>query len=279
MFNTIGIVGVGLIGGSIALDAKSLGLTDRVLGFDRDGAALDKALQLGVIDKKGAGLDVGECDLVVVSTPVRSIPDVLRGVFERAKDGAIVIDVGSVKGAIVEGVMDFLRDGVYYVPVHPIAGIEKFGVDAAVKGLFRNAYCIITPYDGMDQNKAGAVCRFLEGLGMRIKFMDPGLHDEVFGFVSHLPHAIAYALVGLASRKGDNYRFIGGGFRDYTRIAASSEKMWSDIFLMNRTNLISSIDGFVDELLRLKGMIEEGDYDGLMDYLKKARLFKESLDG
>ncbi|AEA34010.1 prephenate dehydrogenase [Hippea maritima] len=279
MFDAIGIVGVGLIGGSIALDAKSLGLTKKILGFDKDEGVLDRALQLGVIDKKGDGFDVGECDLVIVATPVRSIPSVLRDVFGKAKDGSIVIDVGSVKKPIVDSVTEFLEENVYYVPVHPIAGIERFGINAATNGLFRNAYCIITPFNGMNKEKANIVGEFLEKLGMKLIFMEPKLHDEVFGFVSHLPHAIAYTLVGLAAKKNENYRFIGGGFRDYTRVASSSEKMWSDIFFMNKVNLIASIEDFIGELFKLKNKIEKNDYDGVIEYLKMARLFRESLDG
>ncbi len=279
MFNNVGIVGVGLIGSSLALEIRNNNLAKNIIGFDKDQKSLDIALKKGVIDGYGSLDELSVCDFVIIATPVSSICNMLKTSFEKLKKGSIVIDVGSVKGAIVEKIKKSLKKDVYYIPVHPIAGIEKFGVGAAKRGLFSGAYCIITPFEGINDFALKKVKNFIETLGMRVELMDAKEHDWVFAYISHLPHIIAYGLVGLIEEKNnEKFKFIGGGFRDFTRIAASSEKMWSDIFLLNKNNVAESIDEFIEHLNIMKNMIDTNNVEGLMEYLKKARLFKESID-
>ncbi len=279
MFDNVGIIGVGLIGSSMALEIRNNNLAKSIIGFDNDQKSLDTALKHGIIDGYGSLDELSICDFVIVATPVSSICDILKMAFDKLKKGSIVIDVGSVKGAIVEKIKKDIKQDIHYVPVHPIAGIEKFGVEAAKKGLFSNAYCIITPFEGINEFAKKKVESFVKALGMRVEIMDADEHDWVFAYISHLPHIIAYNLVGLIEEKNnEKFKFIGGGFRDFTRIAASSEKMWSDIFLLNKKSVAESIDEFIGHMNRLKEMIQKDDSEAVMHYLKRARLFKESID-
>ncbi len=278
MFDTVGIVGLGLIGASIAIDVRKRNLAKTIIGFDSDEKALNRALDEGVIDAYGELKSASVCDFVVVATPVYSIPGIVKKLLGIMKPHSIVMDVGSVKGAIIERLEGDLGGNVYYIPVHPIAGIEKFGFSAAMADLFENAYCIITPYDGMNRFAAKRVEAFVEALGMRVEIMDAKEHDMVFGYISHLPHLIAYALVALIEKKhNEKFKFIGGGFRDFTRIAASSERMWSEIFLMNSDELLKTTKEYKQHIEKLEKLIEADDLEGLTEYLKAARLFKESL--
>ncbi len=279
MFNTVGIIGLGLIGSSFAIEIKSNKLSKSIIGFDNDQESLDIALKKGIVDGYGSLNELGICDFVIVATPVTSIPDILKTSFEKLENGSIIIDVGSVKGAIIERVKNNLKEGIYYVPVHPIAGIEKFGIKAAKKGLFKNAYCIITPFENINLFAMNKVKNFIKALDMKIEVMEAHEHDMVFSYISHLPHVIAYALVGLIEEKNnEKFKFIGGGFKDFTRISSSSEKMWSDIFIMNKKNVTESMERFISHMNKIKKLIEDNNTNSLINYLKKARTFKEALD-
>ncbi len=278
MFNSTGIVGVGLMGSSIALELKKRGLTRNIIGFDEDRASLEAAKSKGIVDEAAADLsEFDECDFAIVATPVFSIAPIVNRLGSIMRQDAIIIDVGSLKAAVLKQI-SLEKLNAAFVPVHPIAGIEKFGVHAARMGLFDGAYCIITPFDGLKDEAFDRVKVLIKRLGMRLEIMDPEEHDRVFAYISHLPHLIAYALVGLVEEKNnEKFKFIGGGFRDFTRIAASSERMWSEIFLMNKDNMLMAIREYKDHIERIEGFIAEGDLNRLADYLKMARLFKESL--
>ncbi len=277
MFKTVGIVGVGLIGGSLSLSIKKKNLAERIFGFDISGKNIDKALSLGIIDE-ACDLDcISQAELVLISTPVSSIADYVIEVCRKGK--AVVLDTGSVKKPIIDKVVEACGRSVNFIPMHPIAGTENFGPEAAFEGLFEGAFCIITPFEGVERSLMELASEFLTSLGMVVKIMDPSLHDEVFGYVSHLPHVIAYTLVNLIFGKPREFRFIGGGFRDYTRVAASSEFMWTDIFLMNKENVVKAIEEYIDELAFIKELIEKDDRTRLIEYLKMARVFKREIDG
>ncbi len=278
MFNRVGIVGVGLIGGSIALSLKKKNLAKHILGYDKNEANLNKALDLGIIDEKSNLDGVSNADFVVVSTPVSVISNYVIDILNLNRK-TVVADVGSVKKSIVDRVLGQFGKNVNYIPMHPIAGTENFGPDAAFDSLFEGAYCIVTPYFGMGESLLGFGREFAESLGMIVKVMSPDLHDEVFGYVSHLPHVIAYTLVHLVSNKSDEFRFVGGGFRDYTRVAASSEDMWSDIFLKNKDNVLKAISEYVNQLKEFADLVKGENKDQLVEYLKQARIFKRVLDG
>ncbi len=280
MFDVVGIVGVGLIGGSIAIDMKKKGLTKLVLGVDVSEPNIIDAMRLGIIDSAVSMDDLGGCDLVVVSVPVLSIPDVMREVISCAKRGAVVMDVGSTKRNVVEAVKSIDTGGVHVVPAHPIAGVERFGPGAARENLFRDAFFIITPVGdfGSAEKKVKAL---FERLGSKVEVMSPERHDKIFSYISHLPHLLSYSLVGLIEDRRKNeegLKFIGGGFKDFVRIAASSEHMWADIFIANGKYVVEAVDEFIATLERLKGLVECGDRGGIVDFLREARFFKKEID-
>ncbi len=278
MFDKVGIVGVGLIGGSIALSLKKKNLAKHILGYDKNEINLDKAMNLGIIDEKSNLNGVSNADFVVVSTPVSVISNYVIDILSLNRK-TVVVDVGSVKKSIVDKVLRYFGESVNYIPMHPIAGTENFGPDAAFNSLFEGAYCIVTPYSGISESLLSFGRKFAESLGMTVKVMSPDLHDEVFGYVSHLPHVIAYTLVHLVSNKSEEFRFVGGGFRDYTRVSASSENMWSDIFLKNKDNVLKAISEYVNQLNEFADLIKCENKDQLVEYLKQARIFKRILDG
>ncbi len=278
MFNKVGIVGVGLIGGSIALSLKKKNLAKYIIGYDKSEVNLDKALDLGVIDEKSSLNGISTADFVVVSTPVSTISDYVINVLSLNKK-TVVIDVGSVKKSIVDEVLGHFGENVNYIPMHPIAGTENFGPEAAFDNLFEGAYCIVTPYSGMSESLLSVGRELAKSLGMIVKVMSPDLHDEVFGYVSHLPHVIAYTLVHLVSNKSEEFRFVGGGFRDYTRVAVSSEHMWRDIFLKNKDNVLKAVFEYIDQLKEFANLVKNGKEEQLIEYLKQARIFKITLDG
>ncbi len=278
MFDKVGIVGVGLIGGSIALSLKKKNLAKHIVGYDKSEVNLDKALELGVIDEKSSLSRISNADFVVVSTPVSAISDYVIDILSLNKK-TVVIDVGSVKKYIVDRVLSYFGGNANYIPMHPIAGTENFGPEAAFDSLFEGAYCIVTPYSDMSESLLNFGREFAKSLGMIVKIMSPELHDEVFGYVSHLPHVIAYTLVHLVSGKSEEFRFIGGGFRDYTRVAASSEHMWSDIFLKNKDNVLKAISEYIGQLKEFANLVKSEKEEQLIEYLKQARIFKGILDG
>ncbi|WP_022669937.1 prephenate dehydrogenase [Hippea alviniae] len=277
MFKRIGIIGVGLIGGSIALDTRRFGLALKIIGYDANRDNLNKAYSIGIIDKVANSIDeLLDCDLVVIAVPVSYVCDILEKLYFAGYDG-LISDVGSIKGKIVKKA---LKLKLYnFIPAHPIAGTENFGPEAAKTGLFENAFCIITPFDGVDSETLSMVEKFYKSIGMRIVKLSADEHDRIFAFISHMPHAVAYELVELAASKGENFKFIGGGFRDFTRIAASSEEMWSDIFVMNKDNVVSAIDEFIKYMRSLRDLIEKGDKNTLKEKLGNIRRMKRELYG
>ncbi len=279
MFNTVGIIGLGLIGGSFALEIKRLKLSENIIGFDEDQKSLDFALKNEIIDGYASLNEIGICDFVIVATPSDSIASILKTIFSKVKKGTIIIDVGSVKNAIIKQIKEYLPKDICYIPTHPIAGIEKYGIEASRKDLFKGAYFIITPLENTNNFSLKKVENFAESLGMKVEKMDAEKHDETFAYISHLPHLIAYALVGMVeSKKEKNFKFIGGGFKDFTRIASSSEKMWCDIFKLNKDMVIKSVDEFINELNKVKDFIKNDEEGNMLEYFGNARGFKESLD-
>ncbi|NTW57835.1 MAG: prephenate dehydrogenase/arogenate dehydrogenase family protein, partial [Nitrospirae bacterium] len=233
-FNKVTIIGVGLIGGSLARVMKAQKLAGEIHGAGRSRETLEQAIRLGVIDHMGqsSAHAVEHADLVVLAAPVGTFEPIVREIAPHMKKGAILTDVGSVKGMLVRTLEGLLPSGVHFVPGHPIAGREKHGVDAATDTLFQGAKCILTPTDRTDSGALDAVKALWAAAGMNVVLMDPDRHDHIFAAVSHLPHAAAYAMVSTVaefSSEADNYiTFSGAGFRDFTRIAASSPEMWRD---------------------------------------------------
>jgi prephenate dehydrogenase len=268
-FNNVTIVGVGLIGGSLAKVLKTKNLTDRITGAGRSRETLDLALKLGVIDRMGEGLShaVVDADLVVLASPVGTFEAAAREIGLLMKKGAILTDVGSVKGALVKRIESLLPAGVHYVPGHPIAGKEKHGVAEASEQLFRGAKCILTPTTKTDPQALETVKALWSAAGANVVLMDADAHDHIFAAVSHLPHAAAFAMVNTVaefSSGPENYiSFSGAGFRDFTRIAASSPEMWRDVCLLNGENIIEMIEQYQLALNSIKKAIERQDADKL----------------
>jgi prephenate dehydrogenase len=282
-FNKVTIIGVGLIGGSLARVLKEKGLAREITGAGRSRETLELALRLGVIDHMGNGMRhaVENADLVVLASPVGTFEAVAGEIGPHLKKGAILTDVGSVKGNLVRALEEFLPAGVPYVPGHPIAGKEKHGVSEASGSLFQGAKCILTPTEKTDRQALETVKALWQAAGANVVLMNPDVHDHIFSAVSHLPHAAAYAMVNTVAEFNEgteNYiTFSGAGFRDFTRIAASSPEMWRDICLLNGPNLVEMIERYQVSLNNIKKAIKHKDGGKLEKLFRSASALRRGL--
>ena len=286
-FRQVAIVGVGLIGGSLGLVLKREHLADSVVGIGRRIENLQAAVKLGAINRYVSDPHEGirDADLVVLATPVESYERHLKHWGTSVKSSAIVTDVGSVKGTLVEEVERLLPEGARFVGAHPIAGKEKSGVSAGSADLFRGARCILTPTQRTDSQALQMIRELWEAAGSIVISMDPFLHDRVLGAVSHLPHVLAFSLINALAEirertipELDLLGYSGGGLRDTTRIAASSPEMWRDIFIRNRDNLLVMVEVYERQLQQLKQLIRAGDGPGIEKELERARQVREQLN-
>jgi prephenate dehydrogenase len=281
LFRQMTIVGVGLIGGSLALAARRAGAVQTVVGVGRSPANREVALVRGLVDRATDDLSSGvrDADLVVLAVPVREIVRLLPEVARATGPGCVVTDVGSVKGPILTAGDEAFPDG-RFVAGHPIAGKEQSGPAAARADLFHEANWLLTPGE---RTQAGAVERveaLCRAAGARAVRMGAAWHDEVFATVSHLPHLVAYALMDavLATERGvERIRFSAGGLRDFTRVAGSDPAMWRDIFLMNREPVLRVLAEYQRALVRLAAAIRDGDGEHLEALLLQARVAREGL--
>lgn len=280
---TIAVVGVGLIGGSIALSLRR-DPNIRIVGFDVRQDTLDKALTLGVIHAGTTDLQtaVREADVIFLAAPVAQIYDILGSLhaFDLQPD-VIVTDVGSTKSGIVRHALQVIPDRVTFIGGHPMAGSHKSGVEAASERLFENAYYVLTPAPGTSEEKVEKLTDLLQYTRAKIIRMDPDTHDQVVGAVSHFPHIIASALVNLvASYDAENAwhaRLAAGGFRDITRIASSNPRMWRDILLHNREHLLKIGRDWAAALQDVMALLEKGDPEGIEQFFQSARNFRDGL--
>lgn len=283
LFETMTIVGVGLIGGSLARAAREHRLVSRIIGLGRGEENLRKALELGVIDAMETdwGRGIRGAELIVLATPVESIVQLFPRIAPLCGDETIVTDVGSVKGLIVEEAERRLPRPGRFVGGHPIAGTENSGVLASFASLFEDRKTILTPTDKTDEDALDRVRRLWEAVGSKVVVMDRANHDRVMGFVSHLPHIVAYALVHTVysedQKEGNLARFSAGGFLDFTRIASSHPEMWRDICLMNRDALTAAVEAFALTLDRFKALISEKDGKGLEEHFDECRRIRTDL--
>jgi len=286
-FRQVAIIGVGLIGGSLGMILRRKALADHVVGVGRRVENLKTAVALGAIDRYVADPQEGVrgSDLVILATPVDTYERHLREWAHCLPPGAIVSDVGSVKGTLVERSESAMPMGVHFVGAHPIAGKEKTGVAAGSDQLFKGARCILTPTKRTDTTALERVRQLWEETGSILLSMDPHLHDQILGAVSHLPHVVAFALMNALAELRDQQLpsldlagHSGGGLRDTTRIAASSPEMWRDIFLWNRDNVVSYIDRYGRALDELKQVIKAGDATGIEKVLERAKSEREKLN-
>ena len=278
----LAIVGVGLIGGSLALALKAAGVVGRVVGIGRGLANLETALAYGIVDEITQDVPQGvkDADLVFLATPVCSLGPVTEQMMEFLKPGAILTDGGSVKQAVIDAIEPHLRDDVHFVPGHPIAGTENSGAEAAFASLYQQRRCILTPTERTNPDALQRVSRMWEIVGSKVEVMDVVKHDRVLAAISHLPHMVAYALVnsvGAYDRYDENIlEYSAGGFRDFTRIASSDPTMWSDIALTNRKALVEMMSQFETFFAELKEDVAKGDADRLFEFFRRS---KQSRDG
>lgn len=283
IFERMAVVGLGLIGGSLAKAVKERKLVGDVLGIGRSEQRLKHARELGVIDSYSVQMDeiLGEADLVVVATPVGVIIDLIKKMIPFLKKGTIITDVGSVKKKIVEKVEAFIPDSFYFVGGHPIAGTENSGFEASFSTLFEGRKYIITPVSTTNPQAMEKVKELWTGVGSIVVSMNGEDHDEVLAAISHLPHIIAYSMVNsLLSIEGFEesiFSFSAGGFKDFTRIAASHPMMWRDIALMNKDKLLPAIKLFQEYLEELKEAIRSEDGEKLFSEFQKSMRFKRLM--
>ena len=280
MFNRITILGVGLLGASFALSLKKNRLCGTITGCGRNRENLRQAKDRSIIDsfETDPAAACRDSDLVVLSTPVGSFLELTKAIGPALKRGAILTDVGSVKGALVRDIEKIMPKDVYYIGGHPIAGSDRSGIDTADAGLFRDAKCIITPTESSSPSALDKIRDLWKAIGSEIIMLSPEEHDRIYAAVSHLPHLLAYALVNtVAEMDGSYLAFSGKGFMDATRIASSSEELWNDICLLNRDNLVEVIAVFQKNLDMLTRYLKDGDADSLKHAFRKARTLRETL--
>lgn len=283
VIKNLAVIGVGLIGGSLALALKKAGAVERVIGFDHDAANLNQALQLGVIDTASGSL--AEClrdaQVVFVAVPVRSIAAVISLAAPHLPSGCIVTDGGSVKDEVVKACEPLMPQGTCFIGGHPIAGTEYSGAAAAFATLFQGKRCILTPTGSTDAEALKLVQALWQAAGSRVECMNARAHDRVFAAVSHLPHMVAYALVHAVDRSAEEEEnilaFSAGGFRDFTRIASSDPAMWRDIALMNRGALLDMLDRYAMEFKSLRDHVASGDALWLEDFFQTSKRLRDGI--
>lgn len=282
LFDTVAIVGVGLIGGSLGMAARRKGVARRVIGIGRAEQRLMRAKILGAIDEYTLDLDNGasSADLLVLCTPVRLVVPTLERMAPTLKKGAIVTDAGSTKREIVEQADAVMPSGTFFVGGHPMAGSEQTGVNAARADLFMGATYVLTPGAHTDLAALGRMTEFAGALGARVEIVDPQQHDEAVAVISHLPHAIASALMRLAEdshrRSDKTFQLAAGSFKDLTRISDSSPELWRDICLTNADALSDSITGLQSILEDFKSALQNKDEQAIQRFFEQARQVRQT---
>ncbi|WP_431320604.1 prephenate/arogenate dehydrogenase family protein [Rhizobium sp. YTU87027] len=283
-FDRIALIGIGLIGSSIAHDIKRLGLAKEVVIATRSADTLKRAeeLQLGDRYTTSSAEAVTDADLVIVSVPVGASESVAKEIAGSLKPGAIVTDVGSTKASVIAQMQPHMPPHVHFIPGHPLAGTEKSGPDAGFPGLFEGRWCIFTPVAGTDATALKTLRQFWEALGSKVDEMDPEHHDKVLAIVSHLPHIIAYNIVGTADdleavTESEVIKYSASGFRDFTRLAASDPTMWRDVCLHNKDAILEMLARFSEDLAYLQRAIRWGEGDKIFDLFTRTRSIRRSI--
>ena len=284
LFKRIALIGFGLIGGSIARGARAQGLVGEIVATARSEKTRARIVELGLADRvvETNAEAVKDADLVILGIPVGACGAVAQEIAAHLAPGAIVSDVGSVKGAIVKEMAPHLPPHVHFVPAHPVAGTEHSGPDSGFAELFINRWCILTPPEGTDAGAVEKLRAFWAGLGARVETMTPDHHDLVLAITSHLPHLIAYTIVGTADElaqvtSSEVIKFSAGGFRDFTRIAASDPTMWRDVFLSNKEAVLEMLGTFNEDLSKLTRAIRRGDGEALFEHFTRTRAIRRGI--
>ncbi len=283
MFGKITLIGLGLLGSSISHAAGRGKLAAEIAGYDISADVRARAAILGfakVYDTLEAA--VADSDLVILCAPVGAYGDIARTIAPHLKSGAILSDVGSVKGAVLRDVAPFLPKHVHFIPGHPIAGTEQSGPDAGFASLFDGRWCILTPPEGADAGAVEKLRLFWNGCGSQVDVMEAAHHDLVLAMTSHVPHLIAYNIVGTAHdleavTEGEVIKYSAGGFRDFTRIAASDPTMWRDVFLNNRQAVLEVLGRFNEDLSVLQRAVRDGNGEALFELFSRTRAIRRSI--
>ena len=284
LFKRIALIGIGLIGSSISHAVRRGGLAAEIVGHARTAETRATALRLGLVDRSfatAADAVVG-ADLVILCAPVGACGALAAEIGPHLEPGAIVTDVGSVKGAIVRDCAPHIPTGVHFIPGHPIAGTEHSGPESGFAELFDNRWCILTPLPGADQAAVDKLKALWVGMGSNVDIMDVEHHDLVLAITSHVPHLIAFNIVNTAAHLGrvtdtEVIQYSAGGFRDFTRIAASDPTMWRDVFLNNKDATLEMLGRFQEDLTVLQRAIRYGDGDTLFKLFSDARQIRRGI--
>ncbi|MCX7308248.1 MAG: prephenate/arogenate dehydrogenase family protein [Afipia sp.] len=284
MFARVALIGFGLIGGSIARAARAQGLAKEIVATARSEKSRQRVRELAVVDRvvETNAEAVKDADLVILCIPVGDCGRVAEEIAPHLKPGAIISDVGSVKGAVVREMEPHLPKGVHFVPAHPVAGTEHSGPDSGFAELFVNRWCILTPPEGSDAAAVEKLQAFWAAIGAKVEVMTPDHHDLVLAITSHLPHLIAYTIVGTADEleqvtSSEVMQFSASGFRDFTRIAASDPTMWRDVFLANKDAVLEMLGTFNEDLSKLTRAIRRGDGDALFEHFTRTRAIRRGI--
>jgi cyclohexadieny/prephenate dehydrogenase len=284
LFNKVALIGIGLIGSSLARALRRDSPDAEIVACARRGETLDAVRRLALADAvtDDPAAAVAGADLVVIATPLSAYAEIGQKIAPVLQEGAILTDVGSVKQAVIRDLQPHVPKGVYFVPGHPVAGTEHSGPESGFAELFRDRWCILTPLPETAPEAVAAVGRMWESFGMHVVTMSADHHDKVLAMTSHLPHLIAYTIVGTAtnleeSLKSEVIEFSASGFRDFTRIAASDPVMWRDIFLNNREAVLEIVQRFTEDLTALQRAIRWGEGDKLQELFTRTRAIRRSI--
>ena len=284
LFERAAIIGLGLIGSSLALAFRAHGVATEITGYDRVVDVRARAQALGLCDLLAGDpvTAVAGADLVIICVPVGASAQAIADCAPGLRDGAIVTDVGSVKGAVIRAVTPHMPEHAIFVPGHPIAGTERSGPEAGFAALFRDRWCILTPEPETPGVACDKVAAFWRRIGSSVEVMDPAHHDLVLAITSHLPHLIAYNIVGTAAdletvTRSEVIKFSASGFRDFTRIAASDPTMWRDVFLNNKEAVLEMLGRFSEDLASLQRAIRWEDGDTLYDLFTRTRAIRRGI--
>lgn len=284
MFNKVAMIGLGLIGSSLCHAMHRANLAGSITGHARSKQTRDKALELGLCDEVYERPEdaVKDADLIIYCVPVGVCGTIAESVAPNIKPGAIISDVGSVKETVVLDMSPHIPNHAHFIPAHPVAGTEHSGPEAGFAELFDNRWCILTPVEGSDNEAVQKLQSFWEACGSSVEVMTPKHHDMVLATTSHLPHLIAYNIVGTAAdleevTESEVIKFSAGGFRDFTRIAASDPVMWRDIFLTNKDAVLEMLGRFSEDLSALQRAIRWGDGDALLEHFTRTRAIRRNI--
>jgi len=284
IYERVALIGLGLIGSSLAHVMRQQKLANRITGYARSAETRATAKRIGLADEihESARAAVKDADLIILCTPVGAYGRIAEEIGSHLKAGATVTDVGSVKTAVVRDVGPFMPANVHFIPGHPVAGTEQSGPESGFAELFLNRWCILTPLPDSDATAVERLEKFWRGCGSNVERMTPEHHDMVLAITSHLPHLIAYNIVATAAdiedvTNSEVIKFSAGGFRDFTRIAASDPTMWRDVFLNNKEAVLETLGRFSEDLALLQRAIRWGDGDTLFNLFTRSREVRRSI--